>query len=418
MTNRFLLHFNEKWWITLWKKIIGAEQTNFTDFLMIISGLLIIIGGITGRPILFVISFLYLLYFLLNLWYEKSIGSHFNLQNNKKTIRLFPGDEAHIELHFENRSIFPFIHGVFRFLLDDVVIVLKRSSATPFGHDEFPLSIPGKGMTTLSIPIRGEKRGVAKLSQIQYRYPHLFKFHNVHLEYEHFFQQEVIVYPEPLPVEGLHAFFRVAPGLEQTRISPFVNMEQGIGTRNYHSGDPFKHINWNATAKQQTLQTNTFEKTIDKSLIMIINLQQEDRSNHAVAKQQLEKFLSHATYLAQYATKAGYPYQIFINSTQIGGRQSHQSHSENSQVNYMRTLEMLAHIPTHPMTFPISALMNRLDRSFTQPRTMIIIGEIFPQMNEMMTRNRINHAYFQVKATGEKAVLVPYNARGQKSYAN
>src|SRR5690625_1871472 len=397
---------------------MGSEQSDFTDFLLIISGVLIILGGIPGRSILFVISFLYLLYFSLNFWYEKSIATHFYLQNNKKMIRMFPGDEANISLNFENRSVFPFIHGIFRFMLDDSVTITKQSESTALGHVEFPLSLPGKGMTTLSIPIKGEKRGVAKLSQLQYRYPHLFKFHVVHLSYEEFFRQEIIVYPEPIPIEGLQTFFRMAPGMQQTRISPFVNMEQRIGTRDYHSGDPFKHVNWNATAKQQTLQTNTFEKTIDKSLIMIINLQQEDRSNHAVAKQQLEKFLSYATYLAQYAMKAGYPYQIFINSTQIGDRQSHQSHSENSQVNYMRTLEMLARIQAHPITFPISALMNRLDRSFTQPKTMIIIGEIFPQMGEMMTRNRINHAYFQVKDTGEKAVLVPYNTRGQKSYAN
>src|SRR5690625_2390855 len=243
---------------------MGSEQSDFTDFLLIISGLLIILGGITSRPILFVISFLYLLYFLLNFWYEKSISTFFYLQNNNKTIRLFPGDDAKIILKFENRSIFPFLHGVFRFMLDDSVSITRYSETTTLGHVEFPLSLPGKGMTTLSIPIKGKKRGVAKLSQLQYRYPHLFKFHVVHLAYEQFFQQEIIVYPEPIPIEGLQTFFRMAPGVQQTRISPFVNMEQRIGTRDYHSGDPFKHINWNATAKQQELKTNTFEKTIDK----------------------------------------------------------------------------------------------------------------------------------------------------------
>src|SRR5699024_5569675 len=197
------------------------------------------------------------------------------------------------------------------FLLDDTVTVMQKTDSTALGHIEFPLSLPGKGVTTLSIPIKGAKRGVAKLSQLKYRYPHLFKFHVIHLTYEQFFQQEIIVYPQPLPIEGLHAFFRMAPGMQQTRISPFVNIEQRIGTRDYHPSDPFKHINWNATAKQQELQTNTFERTIDKSLIIIVNLQAKDGSTHPIPREQLEKNLSYATYLAQFAAKAGYPYRFF-----------------------------------------------------------------------------------------------------------
>jgi len=397
---------------------MGSEQSDFTDFLLIISGVLIILGGITGRSILFVISFLYLLYFSLNFWYEKSIATHFYLQNNKKMIRMFPGDEANISLNFENRSVFPFIHGIFRFMLDDSVTITKQSESTALGHVEFPLSLPGKGMTTLSIPIKGEKRGVAKLSQLQYRYPHLFKFHVVHLSYEEFFRQEIIVYPEPIPIEGLQTFFRMAPGMQQTRISPFVNMEQRIGTRDYHSGDPFKHINWNATAKQQELQTNTFEKTMDKSLVIIVNLQAKDGSSHSIRSEQMEINLSYATYLAQFATNEGFPYEIFINAAQIGGSGARYSHSENKQVNYMRTLEMLARVPSHPMIFSITVLMRRLHKNFTQPKTIIIVGEILPEMDELISRNRVNHAYYQVKESNDMGILLPYRGKGRESHAN
>src|SRR5690625_6230281 len=96
---------------------MGSEQSDFTDFLLIISGVLIILGGITGRSILFVISFLYLLYFSLNFWYEKSIATHFYLKIIKKIIAMFLVVKPNITLNFKILFFFRFFHGFFGFFL-------------------------------------------------------------------------------------------------------------------------------------------------------------------------------------------------------------------------------------------------------------------------------------------------------------
>src|SRR5690625_6213241 len=94
------------------------------------------------------------------------------------------------------------------------------------------------------------------------------------------------------------------------RISPFENIENRIGTRNYQYGDPFKHINWKASAKAQSLQTNTFERVVDKSLIIIVNLQAKENRNFPISSEMLERNLSYTAYLAQFAINQGYPYEL------------------------------------------------------------------------------------------------------------
>src|SRR5690625_3828321 len=213
----------------MWERVNHLESIKIADYILLICILVTVIGGITKKPILFIIGFLFLFYLLLNVWYEKTILKKLTLQNSKKTLRLFPGDGTTLLFHFRNNSMFPFINGTFHFQTNDNITIHGQPKQPHTNPLKLPLAIISRGKTTLTIGIRAEKRGIAKISNIHYEFPHLFKFYPVLLSYTPFFHQEIIVYPCPEIVNGIDQFFQIAVGEQQARISPFANMENRIG---------------------------------------------------------------------------------------------------------------------------------------------------------------------------------------------
>src|SRR5690625_3082532 len=135
-----------------------------------------VIGGITTRPFLLIIGFLFLIYLLLNVWYEKTVVNKLTLQNPKQTLRLFPGDESTLSLHFQNNSLFPFINGTLQFYIRDIITVCgqpNRPHADPF---KLSLAYVSRSKTSLTVTTRADNRGTTKTNNIHYEYPHLFKF--------------------------------------------------------------------------------------------------------------------------------------------------------------------------------------------------------------------------------------------------
>ena len=400
----------------MWEKIMEVDSTKMTDYVILVCIFLAVVGGITTRQIFFVIGFLFVLYLFLNLWYEKVMGEKLILKNTKQTIRLFPGDKETLFFHFQNDSIFPFVNGKFRFQTGNAIITPEISEQH---HDQFelPLALFSKGKTTLAVNVHAKNRGVAKISNIIFQYPHLFKFHSITLSYIPFFHKEIIVYPQPKKIDGLYKFFQIAPGLQQMRISPFEDIENRIGTRDYQYGDSFKHINWKASAKAQSLQTNTFERVVDKSLIIIVNLQAKENRNFPISSEMLERNLSYTAYLAQFAINQGYPYELFINMKNPGSIPYIHLPEGEGNAHYMHTLEMLARVHQYPMIIPITEMIYRIGQDFKQSKTIIIVGEILTEMNMIIGGWRSNHQILQIKEVNGAATIIPLRGKGLKQFA-
>lgn len=159
------------------------------------------------------------------------------------------------------------------------------------------------------------------------------------------------------------------------------------------------------------MQTNTYEKTLDKSFLIVVNLQDEEDSNFSLSSERLEKNLSYTAFLAQYATKNGYPFELFMNMKNPGNIPYIHLPEGEGNAHYMNTLELLARVHQHPIIVPISEMLFRIGQEFNQPKTMIVVGEILPQMKRIMEKWRTNHQILQVNEMNETAVLLPFNRK-------
>lgn len=120
------------------------------------------------------------------------------------------------------------------------------------------------------------------------------------------FYTEFVVFPSLLPVRGFEEVVHMMQGKQWSLFSPFEDVQLPVGTREYHYSDPFHRINWKASAKTQTLQTNVYEKNVDMGLVFIVNISVADNSHLTKLSKHLERSLSFCAYLCKIATEKGY----------------------------------------------------------------------------------------------------------------
>lgn len=117
---------------------------------------------------------------------------------------------------------------------------------------------------------------------------------------------EIIVYPQIVPVEDIplpaHSWLGDLVVRRWIMEDPFLM----AGTRDYVSGDPLHNVHWNATARLNRLQVINKDYTADHHLMIYVNLNQTGDIWYPIADKQLvEKFLSYAASIAQYAITNG-----------------------------------------------------------------------------------------------------------------
>lgn len=395
-----------------WHKEFGYDYHKNSDFLLVTVIILALFGLIANRPILFLIVGLFGAYLLINYFYDKYIGKDLHIVNDRQTVRLFPGDETNLKIVFQNHLMIPYINGTFEFQLDNNVTSDRYVTEVDkqVQKYEVPLSVISRGKTALSIPVVANNRGVARLRNIEYQLPHLFNFDKLRLKYQAYFSIEFIVFPKLLPVDRAEQIFEFLPGDEFTNFSPYEDILSPLGTRAYTYSDPFHRINWKATAKTQQLQTNVYERTIDKSYFFIVNLTDEKMQGRSTMSTDLEALLSFVASLTEQATKEKVAYEMALNARRFGDRSY--IHLANGQGNahYMNTLEMLARI--HPYSHGISFtdMLYRLRQHVLAANIIVFIGDIPDEANYLLEQwHKQNKRLYYVKRYGdEQAIIKPW----------
>jgi len=92
---------------------------------------------------------------------------------------------------------------------------------------------------------------------------------------------KVIIYPTLLPVD-LYMLLRQSWGTDAGSFGVIEDKTLIKGTRDFQSGDSWKHINWRLAAKQGPLQVNIFETVKFRSMHFIVDTKSFQRSPNAV----------------------------------------------------------------------------------------------------------------------------------------
>ncbi|MEN2465591.1 DUF58 domain-containing protein [Ornithinibacillus sp. FSL M8-0202] len=401
-----------------WRKEAGTGDSRSFEYILLAVLVFFIIGVIFRSAVVFIAVGIFAAYLIGYKIYDKSIVRSLNLKNNTRTIKLFPGEEESFTFEIENRSMFPLINGEFSFQIGSAVkaYTLAKKDKDYWKELQLPLSIIQKKKTVLEFPIRAEQRGVARVKNITYDFPHLLNFSRMRLRYYDFYQTEFIVYPKLLPVNGVNAVFHMMPGDSRLNYSPFEDVQSPLGTRDYSYSDPFHKINWKATVKTQKMQTNIYEKVVDRTFVFIVNLSTENDKNMVSFNKNLENLLSYTAYLSEYATKMRIPFEIYINARKPGKIPYVHLHEGEGKTHYMHALEMLARIHKQAPILPFNNMMFHIGKQFIKPKTIIFIGDLTSGSMEMMSSwKQVQNSIYQVVAGEGGATIRPVAREAMKN---
>ncbi len=171
-----------------------------------------------------------------------------------------------------------------------LVTILKNSSRIPFPGikytDSAPdlffstpptalLHIPGKREITVSSRLQGYRRGVYQAGPMELSgsdplglFPWKKKLPNT--------QVSVVIYPEIIPLAKPFSIQRGRiGGSSRTTDKAYEDVSRYLGMRDYQPGDPFRIINWKASARRGKLQTMDYERTIHAPAWVILDTARE-----------------------------------------------------------------------------------------------------------------------------------------------
>lgn len=338
---------------------------------------LTIISIAAGKPfILLVVGFI-LIYMILIHFYDKRIGQKVILENTKQSIRMFEGEEAEVEIVLKNQSLLPIFNGYVSFTTNEKVDSAKfvRFSRKQLNHYHVPLLLMGKGEVRIPVSLIAQERGVVRLKNIQFSFPHMMNFEQIILSYKGFYQTEILVYPKLSPVGGIEEFPYNNFGNQATQFSPFEDLLSPVGTRDYVPSDPFHRIHWKASAKNQTLQTKVYERNRNISWTLIVNIADSSPLGNVYASKDMERYLSQAAYIFQAITKQGYPIELYINASRVRKKPFHLE-SGSGQEHLKKAFELLTRIEKDSTFMPVSNLLHRVDHMVNDSNIVVIIGEV------------------------------------------
>ncbi|MBB6453494.1 uncharacterized protein (DUF58 family) [Salirhabdus euzebyi] len=356
-----------------WKKDLGAQDSKYYEWFNIFAAFAVLGSLLTQRPLFLLFAGVIFTFVAASKMYDKRVGKKLYIRNERTSVRLFPNNEEKISIRFQNESFLPIINGELSFKLEDNVQLDNYEGVLVQGEKKYyvPLSIIGKGETELSLSVKAIKRGVARVKAIQYVFPHFINFRTIGLYYRRYYQTEIIVYPKPIPVKGLQETYFNTIGDQRTNISPYEDILNPIGTRDYTSSDPFHRIHWKASVRKQSLQTKVLEKTRDNTWIFIINISASSRLGNTYFTNNIENLLSYVTFVCHFATKMGIPFEIHLN-TQRGKK----LFSGQGKEHLKSALELLAKVSNQNTLVPFQHLLYKIDHQINRQQTVILFGEL------------------------------------------
>lgn len=264
--------------------------------------LLIAIGAILNRyPVTLVGIFVLITAAGAGLWNRYALND-VGFQLNPAASRAFPGDIIEVELVLANEKPLPLPEIALNLTMSDMLEPLGvestvegastirnlnlRASLRPFEH------------RTWTIRLACTRRGPWSVGPATLRSSDPFGFFSSRRTAG--LRQEIIVYPRTFPI-------LTPPNRNERLMGPLTARRRLVtdpmrraGVRDYHPEDPFRTINWKATARTGALKVNINDPVVSTVFMIVLNLDTFTHYWEGLAVEQSERAIETAASIAQW----------------------------------------------------------------------------------------------------------------------
>ncbi|MDT8305073.1 MAG: DUF58 domain-containing protein, partial [Anaerolineae bacterium] len=221
-----------------------------------------------------------------------------------------------------------------------------------------------------SFTFRFPLRGYYRLGPVTYRSGDIFTLFAI--EREHDYVDTLVVYPRLYPLEALGLPTREPFGELKVRQSLFTDPIKTQGIRDYHPRDRFRDVHWKASARRGKLQTKVYDPSTGMNLVVFLNVATMHRHWMGYEPDQLERAISVAASIANYAVDQKWGIGLYANCAVPRSDQPIRVPPSRSPEQLGRVLEALA-ASTEFATGSIERLMQRESPRLPWPATLVLV---------------------------------------------
>ncbi|MHC0035569.1 DUF58 domain-containing protein [Pseudoneobacillus sp. C159] len=360
----------------VWRKDVHGG--NALDLVTVIGVVLLLVSFYQETYWLIFLGSLLIVICQLSLYYLKHVADDLELENGRQTIRLSVGEETTLNLQLSQLSILPIYKGMLEVKLESIVEGVGIPSFQSESNVVFTIPFHLRSKESLQIPLhlKALKRGATRIKSVHLTIQNFFGYGFVELTYNPFIHKELIIHPTPIAVPQTEKLFAtMAQGDFSAPSSIHEHILAPIGTRDYVYSDSFARIHWKASAKMGTLQTKVFEKTAHYSWTFIVNLREPNTPTyHLGVVENLESIASNIAYLAQFATKKGIEFELFLNLRMASESAVYHLPKGSGTKQLGKVLDLLARITERGNTVPLRRMFQYVDKQQQHSPVVIYSG--------------------------------------------
>lgn len=321
----------------------------------------------------------------VSLWrvnYERSLSEN----------RVFVGETIDLNIRLNNRKILPlpWIQIDDRFPLslppENKTLAPSHIPLTAYLSNHAALGAYERAHWKFRVPCK--QRGYYTLGPARIRSGDLFGLFERSRESGR--TDRLIVYPRIAPMEDWGLPPKDPIGEVKARVPLFDDATRPRGARDYRPDDAPKHIHWRATAHRGDLQVKVYDPTISYQWVLFVNIASYEISWQGVDVELLERVISFAASLANFAVEQKYAVGLIANGTWPESDQRLKILPSRDPNHLRHVLEALAAISSF-ITTPIETLMRQESASLSWGATLVVITGVITQdlLAEMIRLRRV-----------------------------
>ena len=282
----------------------------------VVSGLLVLAGLLASSGLLLVVgSMVAMVWMTARLWqrycfrkvsFERTVGRR----------RAFIGDTVDYSVSLTNDKPLPLIwveaQDPFPEGLELPGALVRGATLEANRHYSITTSLLPYQRATWNFKMRCARRGYHRIGPVRMRSSDIFGFAATEIRLSAV--NDVLVYPRVIDLAQLATPPQHPFGSSHGGLPLFHDTSRARGVRDYHPGDPMKHIDWKATARARQLQTRVFEPAVSMNVVVALNGSTSDYVWLGTNRRLFERAVTAAASAVVLADRRGYSYGLISNA--------------------------------------------------------------------------------------------------------
>lgn len=351
----------------------------FRETPLIVGPALLLLGVATGHPLIAGLGVIVVVVSTIGRLWGKHLFDRVSLKRSLSESRAFIGETVSLTVELENRKALPLPWYEWRVGVSQQLAMdgQKLAAAAMPGMSWLVRrgAIGWYERQRQTYTVRAVQRGRHQLGPATMSSADLFGFFPGH--YNDDDTTHLIVFPRvfDLPDLGFPADrpFGELKGASQV----FEDPRRIAGIREYRPGDPMRRVDWKATARSGELRSRVYEPSGTRQLYVLLNIDTLEHSWEGYLRDELERSVSTAASLANWACDQRYAVGLLANGAFPGADRPIRLAPSSAPGQLTRLLEALAVV--QPLTLSdLADSVNRERGRIPAGSTIILVASLIP----------------------------------------